>query len=160
MSQEVFRALCDAQAANYFNFNGVNGTVDNAWAALQQQRNPNTTPGPNDQPFWSLLTTNSTGDLQYPPRNQNPLISGLEATVLRSSSPGSGSLLVNNPAGWQGPTSPPAHPYIQQELLRKIYGNLTTRSNTFAVHITVGFFDVRGTPGVDWGGAFGTPTYR
>jgi hypothetical protein len=138
---EVFRALADAHnpsagpnpnVVNYFTANDVN----NLWGGptgLKARRTPTGVPGPNDQPIWSLATPNPGGaDLQYPAP-----AAGIGMTILDPAKDFAGTFPGIVPGG-QTP-----HPYMREELLRKISGNITTRSNTFAVFITTGYFDVR-----------------
>jgi hypothetical protein len=148
---EVFSALCDAQPPN----NGTpqtSGFQDKDVLAIYQNmitnRTPNAKPGgnglpgPNDMPFQSLATGYSTGsksgDQQYPGG------SGINNTFLRTTdttaSPTSPRLFqVPDPPS---PGPPYRNPYRQYELMTKIYNSVTTRSNVFAVWITVGFFQV------------------
>ena len=72
-------------------------------------------------------------DATTDPFLRQPATRGIENTMFQS--PGGTSLFEQNP-----PTQ--AHPYLKRELLRKIYGSVTTRSNVFAVWATVGFFEV------------------
>src|SRR5262249_55245357 len=95
----------------------------------QRSSNPQHAPGPSDRPFCSLATGfTPAGDAQYPTG------SGIEDTLLRSWDGITSQPLFNVPG--------PPHPYLRYELLTKIFNQATTRSNVFAVWLTVGFFEV------------------
>jgi len=144
---DTFNALCSQMGINYFNQQAVTDIYNKMIAA----RTPNTVPGPNDNPFWSLAAP--FGNPLYPNGN------GLNNTVLRPDpNPAATYQMMGNvpkllfetdpnanPAEMQkDPNSgqPTSHPYLNYELLTKIFGNSTVRSNVFAVWITVGFFEV------------------
>jgi hypothetical protein len=61
---------------------------------------------------------------------------GLQDTILRSVNPSAANAV---PAIFTSAS----HPYQQAEMLRKMYNNFTTTSDTFLVVMTVGFFEVR-----------------
>jgi hypothetical protein len=67
------------------------------------------------------------------PDPQYPSGAGINNTLLRAGT--SGQL-------FQVPPGPVPHPYLQDQLLTKLFNNVTTRSNVFAVWVTVGFFEV------------------
>ena len=125
--RETLQALADPQDANHFR----QDDVDQAFAALlydanqpagPQRRTQGAMPGPNDQPFWGLSMGNyPRGDSQF------RALGGADDTLLR--------LRHAAPARSD-------HPYLQAEMLSKMFGHLTTRSNVFAVWLTVGFFEV------------------
>jgi hypothetical protein len=80
------------------------------------------------RPFRSLATGATAAGGPYPGDV------GLNDTILGNSL----FKVTTNQATSQALT----HPYEQWELLTKIYNNLTTRSNVFAVWLTVGYFQV------------------
>jgi hypothetical protein len=147
-AQEIWRAICDAQAGNIFRIDPGNpdSAIDPIFTALIAQRTPAGVPGANDRPFMSTATgTVAAADWAtgYP--------RGLNNSVL--SSDGTGSLwttkrlleptlptVAGYPVGT--PQSTMYQPYQRFELLNKIFNNLTVRSNVFAVWMTVGFFAV------------------
>jgi hypothetical protein len=124
---EILRALCDAQPANYFQDADVDRlfsrfVYDPRPDAAEEplRRTPGLIPGPDDRPFRELAVgTYPAGDPQ-----------------VRTADGSADSFLRLQPeaAG--------VHPYTDSQLLTKVYNHLTTRSNLFAVWLTVGFFEV------------------
>jgi hypothetical protein len=124
---ETFRALCDPQPPNNFTL----ADIDAIYQRMILLRTPGGAPGVNDRPFLSLATGYSPKDLQYPDHER-----GINDTLLRS---------VDANGGAQTPRLfevAGSHPYLQDQLLTKLFNNVTTRSNVFAVWVTVGFFEV------------------
>jgi hypothetical protein len=160
--KETFRALCDPWTNGNDNPMPFTTTdVDTMFIRLKQSRSPNLAssqqlgpvgfaPGTfgslvTDRPFLSLATgpsqngamiTPPGGGAPYP--NQYPNGQGLADTLFRADPVNTTTLLFQN-----FPNSPNAkkHPYLQSQLLSKIFNNVTVRSNTFAVFLTVGFFE-------------------
>jgi hypothetical protein len=135
---ETLRALCDPQPGNAF----TQDEVDAIFARLVALRAPGGMPGPGDRPFRGLGVGHSPapGDFLNPSPFGDPLFpngSGINDTLLRSAVPqgdaGTPRLFQVVGAG---------HPYLEAQLLSKIFNHVTTRSNVFAVWVTVGFFEV------------------
>jgi hypothetical protein len=146
---EVFRALCDAQRGNGFYGAGNDALVNAVFNQMRLQRTPNI--GTNalslqDRPFWSQ------GGLGFGPLQDALMRTGPRGVANNTPTLSLLSPLANNADYTSGvlttrllePTAPgvAANPYQRLELLNKIYNNVTTRSNCFAVFLTVGFFEV------------------
>jgi hypothetical protein len=145
---EILRALCDANPSIGIPNDSV---IDTMFANMLQSRSPNGAPGPNDHPFLPLSVGLNLPGTQYPNGT-----SVTRDTLLRFPPQAAGGnsqlLLFQNPAD-----NATVHPYLQTQLLTKMYNNVTTRSNVFAVFLTVGFFEVTpaGTLGAEIGRAEG-----
>jgi hypothetical protein len=134
---ETFFALCDPQPSNHF----TAADVQAVYANLVSLRTPKGVPGPADRPFLGTAVGRSPApeDSSYP-AGGDPLFpggSGINDTLLRSAVRGGGA---GTPRLLQVPAA--EHPYLQDELLTKIWSRVTTRSNVFAVWVTAGFFEV------------------
>jgi hypothetical protein len=105
-----------------------------------------------DRPFFGMgAGITPIGDTQYPAAFGFPAGNGINHTLLTSGVAGTQPTVVGTGAALQLPVTNAAapqiggaHPYLQNQLLTKVYNNLTTRSNVFAVFLTVGFFEVTG----------------
>jgi hypothetical protein len=147
---EIILALLDPGAGN--NAYDQNAVLP-IWNTLVSQRSTGSTtfstPGLYDRPFWSLAAgTYPAGDLQFPTYDTNsppnPISFGVNNTLLRPLTIGA---LGNTQRLLQlyqfgTPAQQVTHPYLQDQLLTKLFNNVTTRSNVFAVWVTVGFFEV------------------
>ena len=136
---EIFSALCDANANNNF----TQAEVDTIFAAMVGGRSPYGEPRPNlipntinptspDNPFWSLGVGQAGGGDDW---SANPR--GLDNTILRS---GPNGTLFDLPA--VDGVGQNRDAYQKKELLTKIFNSITTKSNTFGVWLTAGFFEV------------------
>jgi hypothetical protein len=130
--REMFHALCDPQASNIFTAQDV----DKAYDKLIADRSPLLTPSTNDRPFRGLSFDPAGGIddtlFRMDPSDARPVPPQEKRRLLEPE--------VLNPAI----NANRGHPYAQYELMRKIFNNVTTRSNVFAVFLTVGFFEVNG----------------
>src|SRR5262249_11712356 len=119
---ETFRAICDAQPANYFRGTDVDRLFaqflyDPTGAASGPgRRTQSPVPGPGDRPFL-----------------------GFAAGACPS---GTGPDGAADTLGRLTPCAAAPHPSLADHLLAKIAGQVTSRSNVFAVWLTVGFFEV------------------
>jgi len=149
--RRVWRALFDAQTpTNYNTFDSA--FVDTTWTNLMTTRTANMsnrvdTAGTSHPCPIPGATVHDGGGADRPflPFGVATVMSGgttfaggtsLDDTLLRRNPPGTG---VPHLAVVTG-----THPYQQAEALRKILNNTTTVSHTFAVWITVGYFEVEG----------------
>jgi hypothetical protein len=143
---ETLKALCDPQSSNNF---GPGYDVNQLFAKISESRAPGDTtttlPRPpvpvprgtfskQDRPFRGMATAYSAASAN---ENLSPSGSGIEDTLLRLDSTKK-SLLFGIPVA--SSSIPP--PFQTEELITKLFNNVTTRSNVFAVWLTVGFFEV------------------
>jgi hypothetical protein len=127
--KEILEALIDPQVASLSGFD-----VASLFTQLQTSRfGSDTSFGTNNKPFRSLATPTITPAVG----SQFPSGAGFGDTLLRPSPSDATKFLFENPTSVSG-----GHPYEKMEVLSKIFNNVTTRSNCFAVWLTVGFFEV------------------
>jgi hypothetical protein len=132
-------ALADSKAAGGAN-NFTDSDVTTIYGKLVDTRMPGDTTysiaagsfSEKDKPFWGM----GMGTYASAPGKQFDSF-GLDNTFFRAY-PGGTTRLFEAPAG----SSSSTHPYARYELMSKIFNNVTTRSNVFAVWLTVGFFEV------------------
>src|SRR5207244_4510710 len=124
--QEMLMALCDAQPSNAFN----EDQVRHLFKLLRDKRSPQGAPSEGDKPFRSLATG------LYPADETQFATGSIDDTILRRATGVGLSQRLFQPLNGQ------PHPYLQYQLLTKIFNNVTIRSNVFAVWLTAGFFEV------------------
>jgi hypothetical protein len=143
---EILSALADAQNSN--NFGSTD--VQQIFQQLISLRSAGTNglPSANDRPYWSLAAgAYPSTDVQFPPPVTTYPWSGVERTLLRADQDVSSgnprkNRLLQVPYNDAAQNLNTRSPYIRYELLNKLFNNCTTRSNVFAVWVTVGFFQV------------------
>jgi hypothetical protein len=156
---DTMMALCDPQPTNFFGPYVAPGSyspaVLNLYGKMLQTRTPNTVPMPGDRPFRGLAAAYApAGDSQYGANGCS-----INDTILRVDPTGIVNPVTNQPkrlfeTNPDQTLNPPemrgdfntnqttTNQYMNFEMLTKIWNSTTTRSNVFAVWMTVGFFEV------------------
>jgi hypothetical protein len=154
---QIYQAIVDPPlAANADNPNFTAAAVSAQFQTLLTARTPGLAAAmPTLSAFDRPLVGMGAGVAPIPPTDpQYPIGMGINHTLLMDSNTDATAgpanqrvLQLPNTLAKTAPNYPQgAHPYMQMEMLTKIYNRLTTRSNVFAVFLTVGFFQV--IPGV------------
>jgi hypothetical protein len=124
--EKIFEAIAAANSANHFTTDEVRAL----WSKVQKSRTPADSPAQaidQDRPFMPLTSPiTPSDDPQFPGY-------GVERSLSRADPANANRRLLDTSE---------AHPFLKNELYSKIAGRLTTRSNTFAVWLTVGYFEV------------------
>jgi hypothetical protein len=131
----TFSALCDPQTSNGFSQTDVDTIYTNIKAFQKLDG--------TDKPFLGLgIGAFGTNSPQFSDQQTGGF--GLGNTFLRPA-PTTVTAGTAPPQFFQVPstwTTPTTAPYLKYELMTKLFGNLTPRSNVFAVWLTVGYFEV------------------
>ncbi len=121
--------------------------IQSIFSALLQQRTPGLQQNQlsqNDRPFLGMAAGHYSSQVPfYPPGPTNYGISGVKHTLLGPAQQGGSATskrLMQVP--FTAPPGNATHPFVANQLLTKMFNNVTTRSNVFAVWVTVGFFEV------------------
>ena len=141
VSREVFFALCDAQAGNRFTDAQINLMYDTlvgmrpvkGQGVGNAAGNDGLSTNPRNR-FQTLFSNHPTGVGPDTGDQFNLLMDPLHFQY-------NGVALATAP-GLPAPVGGAFHPSVRLELLNKILSRTTSRSNCFAVWLTVGFFEV------------------
>jgi hypothetical protein len=128
---EPLLALVDQNATSSFPPGDVTTFITN----LINSRSPTGVPTGNDVPYLSFAAPFAPAGAAPPtpyPNGCNIYNTLLRAAGAAPDAPVNPRLVQNSGI----------HPYRNFELFNKIFNNITTRSNTYAVFLTVGFFEV------------------
>jgi hypothetical protein len=148
--KDIWDAIANSTYTQFYSGPGPGSFLDDCWFQMLRQRtaSPVGLPGPGDRPFKGFATPYvplAMGDPQY------PLGIGIEDTFLapdaryaNDPNPSLRNKRLFEPKNDPAQLRPDAndHPFIKSWFLRKICSHCTTRSNVFAVYLTVGFFEV------------------
>lgn len=153
--KEVLMALTDPKPANQPSPNYFDQShVDQSWSRLAGRRsrhlvlNPDPVPPMTqpDNPFAGFANPGPLDAMTYPAVSVGTelTVPGFDGTMLANALQGSPAMVFQGPITLPPPApnntqSPPA---VVQEMIAKMANNSTSRSNTFAVYLTVGFFEV------------------